>query len=48
MHALNIVVKNIFRKAQLEKKYTMMYGKLCEEFISLELVLKGQVNKLSN
>ena len=39
---LNTIVENIFRKAQLEKEYTIFYGKLCEEIIALELTLRGQ------
>lgn len=34
---LNTIVENIFRKAQLEKEYTIFYGNLCEQMITLEL-----------
>lgn len=38
---LNTIVQNIFRKAQVEKEYTIFYGDICEKFIKLELTLKG-------
>ena len=34
---LNIIVENIFRKAQVEKEYCIFYGQLCEDLIHLEL-----------
>lgn len=44
---LNLVVKNIFRKAQTEKDYCAFYGDLCEKIIRLELGLKGLSPKVS-
>ena len=37
---LNVIVQNIFRKAQVEKEYCIFYGDLCEKMIKLELDLK--------
>jgi hypothetical protein len=34
---LDTIVQNIFRKAQLEKEYTIFYGMICEDTIKLEL-----------
>lgn len=45
---LNLIVENIFRKSQLEKEYTIFYGHLCEEMITLELKLRDEAAKLSN
>jgi len=45
---LNTIVENIFRKAQLEKEYTIFYGTLCEEMITLELQLRDLDVKISN
>ena len=45
---MNTIVQNIFRKAQLEKEYTIFYGELCERKIKLELSLRGEQNKMSN
>jgi len=45
---LNVIVQNIFRKAQLEKEYCIFYGQLVEQFIKLEIELKGQVIKQIN
>jgi len=45
---LDVIVQNIFRKAQLEKEYTIFYGELCERKIKLELALRGDSAKLSN
>ena len=39
---LDTIVQNIFRKAQLEKEYTIFYGMICEDTIKLELQLRGQ------
>jgi len=47
MEILNTIVENIFRKAQLEKEYTIFYGKLCERIIYLELTLRDQECKVS-
>ena len=47
MEILHTVVENIFRKAQLEKEYTIFYGKLCEKIIYLELHLRDQEVKVS-
>jgi hypothetical protein len=38
---LDTIVQNIFRKAQLEKEYTIFYGMICEDTIKLELLLRG-------
>jgi len=45
---LTLIVENIFRKAQLEKEYTIFYGQLCEEMISLELKLRNEAAKIAN
>jgi hypothetical protein len=45
---LDTIVQNIFRKAQLEKEYTIFYGELCERKIKLELSLRGESAKLTN
>lgn len=45
---LNTIVENIFRKAQLEKEYTIFYGNLCEQMITLELQLRDEAVKISN
>lgn len=45
---LNTIVENIFRKAQLEKEYTIFYGMLCEQMITLELTLRDDAVKISN
>ena len=45
---LQLIVENIFRKAQLEKEYTIFYGELCEEMITLELRLRNEAAKISN
>lgn len=45
---LNTIVENIFRKAQLEKEYTIFYGNLCEQMISLELSLRDEAVKIGN
>jgi type III secretory pathway component EscV len=36
---LQIIVETIFRKAQNEKDYCILYGDLCEKIIRLELNL---------
>jgi hypothetical protein len=42
-------VHNIFRKAQLEKEYTIFYGELCEKTIKLELNLRNlEESKIAN
>ena len=38
---LNLIVERIFNKAQNEHEYCNFYGQLCEEFIRLELNLRG-------
>jgi hypothetical protein len=45
---LKTVVDNIFRKAQIEKEFTIFYGKLCEELTTLEINLRDETKKLSN
>jgi len=45
---LNTIVENIFRKAQLEKEYTIFYGSLCEQMITLELSLRDEAVKIGN
>lgn len=45
---LTLIVENIFRKSQLEKEYTIFYGLLCEEMISLELGLRGEAANVKN
>jgi hypothetical protein len=45
-NVLDTIVQNIFRKAQLEKEYTIFYGELCEKKIKLELQLRDmQANR---
>ena len=44
---LETIVQNIFRKAQLEKEYTIFYGDLCERMIKLELSLRGEKQSMS-
>lgn len=39
---LQIIVQNIFRKAQVEKEYTIFYGDICEKMIKLELSLRNK------
>jgi len=41
-------VQNIFRKAQDEKQFIIVYGELCEKLIKLELDLKGEKKSKSN
>ena len=38
---LDLIVNNIFRKAQEEKLFCIFYGQICEEIIILELKLRG-------
>tara|TARA_B110000285_G_C15133671_1_gene625381 strand:+ start:1599 stop:2249 length:651 start_codon:yes stop_codon:yes gene_type:complete len=45
---LKTIVDNIFRKAQIEKEFTIFYGKLCEELTTLEINLRDEAKKLSN
>lgn len=45
---LNIIVSNLFRKAQFEKEYNIFYGELCEKLIKLELDLKDQAQTKKN
>lgn len=45
---MNTIVENIFRKAALEKEYTIFYGNLCEQMISLELRLRDEVTNVKN
>lgn len=45
---LELIVQNIFRKAQLEKEYCIFYGQLCENLIKLELVLRDLESKIAN
>ena len=47
MELLSSMVEKIFRKAQLEKEYTIFYGKLCEKIIDLELTLRDMECKIS-
>ena len=44
---IDTVILNIFRKAQLEKEYTIFYGKLCENLIKMELNLRGMETKIN-
>lgn len=41
-------MQNIFRKAQDEKQFIIVYGELCEKLIKLELDLKGEKKSKSN
>lgn len=45
---LQIIVQNIFRKAQVEKEYTIFYGDICEKMIKLELSLRNMKNSVAN
>lgn len=45
---LDTIVQNIFRKAQDEKQFIIVYGELCEKLIKLELDLKGEKKSKSN
>ena len=45
---LDTIVQNIFRKAQDEKEFIIVYGELCEKLIKLELDLKGEKKIKSN
>jgi len=45
---LNVIVENIFRKAQLEKEYCIFYGELCEKMIKLELSLRDEEIQIKN
>ncbi len=38
---MDLVVENVFRKAQTEEKYTAIYGDLCEFITAKELARKG-------
>ena len=45
---LDTIVQNIFRKAQVEKEYTIFYGELCQAMIKLELSLRAEEAKIAN
>jgi hypothetical protein len=43
---IEIVTSNIIKKAELEKNYNILYGRLCESLIKIELQLKGLDSKI--
>ena len=45
---IEAIIFNIFRKAQMEKIYNILYGKLIEELVVTELQLRGLDAKIKS